>query len=62
MGRTDKEISERVVYTMGFHPNVPYRPVSGLVALFARQPRVRETLERLIPIHELRQVSHARSY
>jgi hypothetical protein len=22
---------------MGLHPNVPYRPVSGLVALFARQ-------------------------
>jgi hypothetical protein len=27
---------ERVVTMLGFHPSMPYRPVLGLVALFAR--------------------------
>jgi hypothetical protein len=29
-------VAERVIITLGFHPNMPYRPVPGLVALFAR--------------------------
>jgi hypothetical protein len=32
---------------MGFHPSVSYRPIPGLVALFTRGHRVRETLEHL---------------
>jgi hypothetical protein len=36
LGRTDRESSQWAAHMIGFHPNVPYRPVLGLVALFAR--------------------------
>jgi hypothetical protein len=38
-----KESSGRVVYTVGLHPSVPYHPVPGLVALFARGARCART-------------------
>jgi hypothetical protein len=34
---------------MGLHPSVPYRPIPGLVALFSRGHRARETLGHRTP-------------